>query len=281
MSNAMLIDLTRCIGCRACQAACKQWNDLPAESTENWGSYENPPRRSAKTWTTVTFNEVDQDGQFAWVFAKRQCMHCEEPACASACIVGALRKTADGAVVYDDHKCIGCRYCMVACPFNVPTFEWDKPVPYIRKCTFCTDRLAAGMEPACAKACPTEAILFGEREALLQEAHTRIKANPAQYVNHVYGENEVGGTSILYLSAVPFEKLGFPKLGSEPISRYAEVAMLAVPPTLVGVAAAMGGVYWVIQRREKMRQVALQEQDSRPTEQPSELSEGKEAHDDS
>ena len=256
MSKAMLIDLTRCIGCRACQAACKQWNNLPAETTANWGSYENPPRRSAKTWTTVTFNEVEEGDKLTWVFAKRQCMHCEEPACASACIVGALHKTPEGAVVYDDYKCIGCRYCMVACPFNVPTFEWDKPAPYIRKCTFCADRQAGGLEPACAKACPTEAILFGERETLLQEAHARIAAQPDQYVNHIYGEKEVGGTSVMYLSPVPFEKLGFPTLGPEPIPRYADIAMLAVPPTIVGVAAAMGGIYWVIKRREKMSRAA-------------------------
>ena len=256
MTQAMLIDLTRCIGCRACQAACKQWNDLPAEATDNWGSYENPPRRSAKTWTTITFNEVDDGDKFAWVFAKRQCMHCQEPACTTACIVGALQKTPAGPVVYDDKKCIGCRYCMLACPFGVPTFEWNKAVPYIRKCTFCTDRLETGMAPACSKACPTKALLFGERDELLQVGHARIEANPEKYVDHVYGETEVGGTSKLYLSSVPFEKLGFPTLGPERISRDADVAMTAVPPTVVVVAAAMSGVYWIAKRRDKMSQVA-------------------------
>lgn len=255
MAKAMLMDLTKCIGCRGCQAACKQWNDLPAETTHNWGSYENPPRRSARTWTTITFNEVTDRGNFAWVFAKRQCMHCQAPACAAACIVGALRKTPEGPVVYDDHKCIGCRYCTLACPFGVPTFEWDTPVPYIRKCTMCADRLAEGMEPACAKACPTGAILFGERDELLKEARARIQTQPGRYVRQIYGEHEAGGTSMLYLSAVPFEKLGFPSLGPEPIPRYAEVAMRAVPPTIVGVAAAMAGVYWVIKRREQMIRV--------------------------
>ncbi|RME47264.1 MAG: 4Fe-4S dicluster domain-containing protein, partial [Caldilineae bacterium] len=244
MAKAVLIDLTRCIGCRACQAACKQWNDLPAEQTRNTGSYENPPRRSAKTWTTITFNEVEYNGRFHWIFAKRQCMHCEEPACAAACIVGALHKTPDGPVVYDAHKCIGCRYCTLACPYGVPTFEWDKPVPYIRKCTMCADRLAQGMEPACTKACPTDALLFGERETLLAEARARIQAHPERYVNHIYGEKEAGGASTLYLSDVPFERLGFPVLGPEPIPRYAGVAMLAVPPTIVGMTAVMAGVYW-------------------------------------
>jgi formate dehydrogenase iron-sulfur subunit len=256
MTQAMLIDLTRCIGCRACQAACKQWNGLPAEATDNWGSYENPPRRSAKTWTTITFNEVDDGDKFAWVFAKRQCMHCQEPACTTACIVGALQKTPAGPVVYDDKKCIGCRYCMLACPFGVPTFEWNKAVPYIRKCTFCTDRLETGMAPACSKACPTKALLFGERDELLQVGHARIEANPDKYVDHVYGETEAGGTSKLYLSSVPFEKLGFPTLGPERISRDADVAMTAVPATVVVVAAAMSGVYWIAKRRDKMSQVA-------------------------
>jgi formate dehydrogenase iron-sulfur subunit len=278
MSKAMLIDLTKCIGCRACQAACKQWHDLPAESTENWGSYENPPRRSAKTWTTITFNEVDDGDKFAWVFAKRQCMHCNEPACTTACIVGALHKTAEGPVVYDDKTCMGCRYCMLACPFDVPTFEWDQAVPYIRKCTFCTDRLEARMEPACAKVCPTNALLYGERPELVAEARARIKANPDKYVDHIYGEKEAGGTSQLYLSPVPFEKLGFPTLKPEPIPRYADVAMLAVPPTIVGVAAAMGGVYWISNRREKLSQAkrnAIDEADV-VAEHQSELSEGKE-----
>jgi formate dehydrogenase iron-sulfur subunit len=258
MTKAILMDLTKCIGCRACQAACKQWNELPAESTENWGSYENPPQRSAKTWTTVTFNEVMDEDKIQWVFAKRQCMHCEDPACASACIVGALHKTAEGPVLYDDYKCIGCRYCMVACPFGVPTFEWDKSIPYIRKCTMCADRQAEGKEPACATACPTGAITFGERDELLQEARSRIRAKPNKYVDHIYGEKEAGGTSELYISPVPFEKLNFPTLEPEAIARYADVAMLAVPPTIVVAAAAMGGVYWFVKRRERLMSQAAE-----------------------
>jgi formate dehydrogenase iron-sulfur subunit len=252
MSKAMLIDLTRCIGCRSCQVACKQWNALPAEITQQTGTYENPPRLSAQTWTRVQVREVEQDGKFVWSFAKRQCMHCQEPACAAACIVGALRKTPEGPVVYDDYKCIGCRYCTLACPFGVPTFEWDTAVPYIRKCTMCTDRLAEGMEMACAKACPTKAITFGERDVLLQDARARIQAQPHKYVDYVYGEKEVGGTSVLYISNASFDKLGFPSLGPEPVPRYTEVAMAAVPPAIVVVSAAMAGVYWITRRRDRM-----------------------------
>ncbi|MEJ2109095.1 MAG: 4Fe-4S dicluster domain-containing protein [Acidobacteriota bacterium] len=256
MTKAMLMDLTACIGCRACQASCKQWNRLPAEETHNSGSYENPPRRSARTWTTVSFNEVDKDGRLQWVFAKRQCMHCEHPGCASACIVGALQKSTEGPVVYDSSRCIGCRYCMLACPFGVPTFEWDKAIPYIRKCTMCSNRLAEGKAPACSTVCPTGAVAFGNRTELLSEARSRIRNSPDKYVNHVYGEKEAGGTSELYLSPVPFSSLGFPTIRPEHVSRYADIAMLAVPPTVVTVGAAMGGIYWILKRREKLMEQA-------------------------
>ncbi len=251
MTKAMLIDLTRCIGCRGCQAACKQWHDLPGEKTTNTGSSQNPPRATDKTWTVVTFNEVNYDQQFKWVFAKRQCMHCEHPGCVSACTVGALRKTADGPVVYDASKCIGCRYCQYACPFGVPTYEWGQVLGLIRKCDFCVDRQSEGMEPACAKACPTEAITFGERNELLAEAHRRIAGAPEGYVNQVYGEHEVGGTSMLYLSAVPFALVGFPLLGAAPVSAYTESVMRQTPTIAIGAAAAASALYWIIKRRQK------------------------------
>ncbi len=252
MSVGMLIDLTKCIGCRGCQIACKQWNELPAEKTHNRGSYENPPKLSDKTWTYITFHEIADGSRVTWVFAKDGCRHCLEPSCASACIVGALHKRPDGAVVYNAHKCIGCRYCEMACPFGIPAFQWEKPVPYIQKCTFCEDRLDQGEEPACAKTCPTGAIEFGERNDLLQTAHARMKERPDKYVNHIYGEKEVGGTSVMYLSSVPFNKLGFPTYGPEPLPRYAHIAMNAVPPTIGVVTVLMGGVYWIIKRRDKM-----------------------------
>ena len=252
MSKAVLYDTTKCIGCRACQVACKQWNELPAEMTRNQGTYENPPKLSAKTFTKIRFTEVEDNGKFHFVFNKVQCMHCEHPACAAACPVGALQKTPDGPVVYDDNKCFGCRYCMVACPFGIPTFEWDDPLPWIRKCTFCADRQSKGLKPACVTACPAGALEFGEREAILQEARERITAQPNRYVDYIYGEKEVGGTSWLYLSPVPFEKLGFPVLGSEAVTLDAERAMGAVPPVLIGVAAVMSGVYWLAKRRDKI-----------------------------
>jgi len=252
MRKGMLVDLTKCIGCRACQVACKQWNDLPAEETHNWGSYQNPRTLSSKTWSLVEFTEIEQDGQFHWVFAKRQCMHCLHPACVSACPVGAFHQTEEGAVVYDSGRCIGCRYCMVVCPFEVPKFEWEKPLPFVRKCTLCVDRLEAGLEPACAKTCPTGAITFGERDALIAEAEARIQAHPEKYVDHIYGKDELGGTSWMYLSAIPFEKLGFPALGSEPVTGLSEaVAVYGTPSVAVSVAALLGGLYYWFTRREK------------------------------
>lgn len=265
MTTAVLCDVNRCIGCRGCQVACKQWNEhdefIPtkenAVKSTNRGSYENPPQLFARTWTKIRFTELEYGGKLRWVFTKLQCMHCEHPACAAACPVGALQKTPNGPVTYDDGKCIGCRYCMVACPFDIPTFEWDKPIPWIRKCTFCTtpglNRLAQGWEPACVKTCPTDALQFGDREELLSQAKKRITASPGRYVNHIYGENEVGGTSWLYISPVPFDKLGFPKLGSQPVTVDAERAMGAVLPVLVGVAATMSSIYWLIQRRQSMK----------------------------
>jgi len=262
MSKAVLYDATKCIGCRACQIACKQWNDLPAEMTTNGGTYENPPKLSAYTFTKIRFNEVDDgNGKLRFVFTKLQCMHCEHPACVAACPVGALQKTPNGPVTYDDNKCFGCRYCMVACPFGIPSFEWDKPLPWIRKCTFCADRQGGGLEPACVTTCPTGALKFGEREELLIEARERITASPGKYVNHIYGENEAGGTSWLYLSPVPFEKLGLPNLGSDAVTVNAERAMGAVPPVLLGVAAAMSGVYWLVKRRDRMGREKVNEKE--------------------
>jgi len=271
MTKAVLCDANKCIGCRGCQAACKQWNEndefIPIEEngvkSVNLGSYENPPQLSARTWTKIRFTELEDAGKLHWVFTKLQCMHCEYPACVAACPVGALEKTADGPVVYDDSKCFGCRYCMVACPFGVPTFEWDKPIPWIRKCTFCADRLDAGLEPACVKTCPTGALKLGEREELITEARRRIAAQPHKYVNHIYGEKEVGGTSWLYLSPVPFEKLGLPTLSPEPVTVDVERAMSAVPPVLIGVTAAMASVYWLIQRRQKMSQAKADEEEEK------------------
>ncbi|WP_242343301.1 4Fe-4S dicluster domain-containing protein [Anaeromyxobacter terrae] len=282
MSNATLIDTTKCIGCRSCQVTCKQWNDMPAEQTQLQPSagMQNPLTLSAKTLCVITAHEVDAPsapGGMQYVFAKRQCMHCDEPACASACPVTAIHKTKEGPVVYDESKCIGCRYCMWACPWSVPMAEWDSLAPKIHKCDMCHDRAlqpapalrngealtgedqkrfaAAIALPACVKQCPAGALKFGDREELLREARERMAASPGKYVDHVYGEREAGGTNMLYLASVPFAELGFPQVGTDALPRRSAVALGAVPPAVIGVGAALGGAYALHKRREEVAKV--------------------------
>ena len=241
----VLVDTTKCAGCWWCYAACKHSHNLPETVKPE---PDNPPKLDSDVWTTLATRKEGSQ----WLYAKRQCMHCEYPACVTACPVGALQKTADGPVVYDVDKCFGCRYCMVACPFGVPDFEWEDPTPWVRKCDFCADRLAEGLEPYCVAACTTGALKFGNRDELLAEARERIAAAPRKYVDHIYGEKEAGGTSWLYITGIPIEKMGFPSLDSDPVTVNTQRAMGAVAPVLLGAAATMAGIYWFYKRREKM-----------------------------
>jgi len=203
-SASMLYDSTICVGCRACQTACKVRAGLPHE-TDSSGLYEAPKDLSSKTWTLIKLYKDD----YSESFVKNQCMHCIEPACVSVCPVAALEKLDSGPVIYHKERCIGCRYCMAACPFHIPKTEWEKPLPYIQKCDFCADRQANGEEPACSEACPTGALIYGSRKAMLDTAKARLVSDN-NYVQHIYGEKEAGGTSMLYISDVDFLKLGFP-----------------------------------------------------------------------
>ncbi|OQY26043.1 MAG: hypothetical protein B6I34_00765 [Anaerolineaceae bacterium 4572_32.1] len=240
-SKGVLVDITKCVGCGLCQAACEQWNNLPMEQVDR---SQDTPSLSAWTWTLPELTEIEKDGEVNRVFAKRQCMHCLHPACVSACPVGALRKTESGPVVYDASRCIGCRYCMVACPFGIPKLEWEKSLPRIRKCTFCADRQQAGLEPACTAACPTGALTFGNREDLIAEAEARLQEHPERYVSHLYGKDELGGTSWMYLSPVSFEELDFPDLETESVTQLSEtVATYGTAGIVVGVTAVLGGLY--------------------------------------
>lgn len=234
---AMLYDATRCVGCRACETACKEWNKLPPEP-------EPPSDLTAHTWTLI---KQYQEGPIV-SFRKYQCMHCLHPGCVSVCTVGALRKTEQGPVVYDASKCIGCRYCQYGCPFGVPKFEWEKALGLIGKCTFCADRLAQGLMPACAEACPVGALTFGTRKQMLEEARDRIARHPDRYVDHIYGETEAGGTSVLFLSAVPFDKLGFPDLGPEPVAEASVTVMNATPTIITLAVVLLSGLYWFLNR---------------------------------
>ncbi len=224
-----LVDLTRCVGCRKCEEACSSVNGLPAPERLNCECtiYDKKRRPDEKAFTVVNryftgkLNNFDKPLP---TFVKVQCMHCQDPACVSACIVGALTKDQNGAVKYDVSRCIGCRYCMVACPFEIPAYEYNDPItPRVMKCTFCYDRISKqGGVPGCATICPTEAITFGKRKTLLLIAKKRLKENPNDYIDHVYGETEVGGTSWLYITAVSFEKLNLPALPDKPSPKLSE-----------------------------------------------------------
>jgi len=202
---AVLVDLTVCVGCRTCEAACAEAHGLPEPDWSDDFSYETERFADEEQWTVVNRHETSR-GE---VFAKRQCMHCVQPACAAACLTKALLKTPEGPVVWRADKCMGCRFCMVSCPFDVPKFEYHSAVPRIQKCRMCWDRLRQGEEPACVESCPSGALTFGTRSELLRLARERIVQSPNQYVDHIYGEHEAGGTGWLYLSPVPFEELGF------------------------------------------------------------------------
>ncbi|MFO7749703.1 MAG: hydrogenase 2 operon protein HybA [Desulfobacteraceae bacterium] len=225
-----LVDLTRCIGCRKCEEACSKVNQLPAPESPHCQCtiFDQKRRPDESAYTVVNryfIGKVDKFDQPLPTFAKVQCMHCQDPACASACIVGALTKDElTGAVAYDVTKCIGCRYCMVACPFEIPAYEYFDPItPRVMKCTFCNERISKeGGLPACAAICPTEAITFGKRKTLLNLARKRITENPGTYIDHVYGEKEVGGTSWLYISSVPFQAVNLPVLPDRPSPKLAE-----------------------------------------------------------
>jgi formate dehydrogenase iron-sulfur subunit len=248
----MLVDTTRCLGCRACEAACSEKNHLaePVRSGDP-AVFEVKRTTDSHAYTVVNrYANPKEGGEPTYV--KTQCMHCLQPACASACPVKALEKTSEGPVIYHKDRCIGCRYCMVACPFNITKFEYETPFPYVRKCQQCYDRLQQGKIPACAEACPGGALTFGKRAELLEIAKTRIYQNPDQYVHHIYGEHEVGGTGWLYISDVPFEKLGFSMhLGTKPYPEFTQGALSMVPFVLIMWPPLLMGLYTFAKKGEE------------------------------
>ena len=241
--KGVLVDTTACIGCRNCEWACKTAHALPTPGVETYedASVFSAMRRPDETALTVV-NRCDETS------VKVQCMHCDHPACVSVCIVGAFSKKEDGSVVWDTDKCIGCRYCMAACPFQVPAFEYRKALqPKIMKCDFCFERRKDGGLPACVEACPAEALTYGPRTELIRVAKERVARAPARYVKHVYGEYEVGGTSWMYLAGRDFKDLQFPKLGKSPapgISESIQHGIFAyfVPP--VALYGLLGVLMW-------------------------------------
>lgn len=247
----VLVDTTVCIGCRHCEWACKTSHGLPTpalESYEDTSVFKEMRRPDDKALTVVNRYENLKDPKLPYT-VKVQCMHCDHPACVSACIVGALSKEEDGSVTWDTRKCIGCRYCIVACPFQIPAFEYHQALePDIRKCDFCFERRKEGKLPACVEACPAEALTYGPREELVRVAQKRIKRSPQRYVNYVYGEYEVGGTSWMYLAGRDFPGLQFPKLGKNPAPGVSEsiqhgIFAYFVPP--VALYGLLGLLMWI------------------------------------
>ncbi len=259
MSKGVLIDLTRCIGCGSCTVACKLWNETKFDT--KIPATGDQAKLTSENWTAVKRHEVEAENEPAWRFVKEQCLHCEHPACASACFSKALQKTSEGPVVYHPELCVGCRYCMVACPFTIPKYQWEKALPFVAKCQMCSTRLDQGEAPACVAVCPTGVMKFGERADLLQEANQRM-GNNANYVQHIYGEHEVGGTSWMYISDIPFEQLGF-KMGltTRPLPEYTHDGFLKYTPFIaVGWGLVLSGLYFYTKRRRQLTQEKKQKQ---------------------
>ena len=256
MSKAILYDSTLCIGCRECERACSaRWN-LPYDD-----KIAAEEKLSAHKLTAI---QTHGDK-----YSRRICMHCAEPTCVSVCPVGALQKTALGPVVYDETKCMGCRYCMTACPFQIPVYEWSKRLPRVRKCDMCYDRQSAGKPTACTEACPVGATVCGERDALVAEAKKRLADKPGQYHPYIYGLHEVGGTSVLFLSAVPFEQLGLATdLPQEALPVLTWRALSHIPDVVSIGAVLMGGIYWITHRREAVAKAEGAEKKAGRAEKP-------------
>lgn len=234
----VLYDSTRCVGCRTCEYECAAAHGLPTPKDEI-----EAVRKTDETCNTVVNTFQTSKGE---VYVKRQCMHCNEPACGAACLTEAMHKNESGPVTWDSKKCMGCRYCMISCPFDMPKFEFNSANPKIQKCDMCFDRQKAGEKPVCVSNCPNEALLYGTRRELLKEARKRISEQPDLYVDHIYGENEAGGTGWLYLSPVPFSELGmnttlqqasYPALTKGFLYSVPSIDVL-LPPLLLGIYAA-------------------------------------------
>ena len=223
---SVLVDAKRCIGCRECETACAIQNGLPVPDTKDKSVFEEIREPTPTQWTVV--NRFDTET--GRVFVKKQCMHCNQAACSTACLTEAMKKTEEGPVIWREGKCMGCRYCMVSCPFTIPKFEYHSANPKIQKCIFCYERLAEGEAPACVQSCPVDALQFGPRREMVQAARNRVSGNPRSYVQHIYGEDEVGGTGWLYVSPVPFDEIGFrTDLGGDPVPELTQSFLYAVP----------------------------------------------------
>ncbi|MEO8500755.1 MAG: 4Fe-4S dicluster domain-containing protein [Vicinamibacteria bacterium] len=244
----VLVDTTRCIGCRACEVACGQANGMLVPDVLKDAALEKERTTSEKQWTVVNRYKTEKGD----VFVKKQCMHCWQPACTAACLTNAMFKTKEGPVIWRADKCMGCRYCMVSCPYNIPKFEYNEWNPDIQKCTMCYGRLQEGKRPACVEACPADALMFGQKRDLMEIARVRIYNHPRQYVRHIYGEQEVGGTGWLYIASVPFDQLGFPtNLGTTPYPEYTKEFLYSVPILDFGLPTLLIGLKLLVDQAGK------------------------------
>lgn len=256
--KGMLTDVTKCIGCQRCVESCVRQNKLPREFLSRFTSGDG---LSANRFTAIVKTRDPETGK--WHMVRRHCMHCLDPGCAAACLVGAFSKTPDGAVTYDADMCIGCRYCMLACPFSIPRYEYNKPLPYVRKCKMNDECRVEGGKPACVAACPTGATIFGTRDELLRIARKRIQDNPDRYIDHIYGEKEFGGTSVMYISSIPigdvlqiptkkeFEQMRLPQLAHKSVPKMVEPWVWVTPVQFVTVSAGLAGI-WLFRRRSRL-----------------------------
>ncbi len=236
----ILVDTTKCTGCSECVDACVEANSLGEEVHQ---AQQVGDGLSARRWSAIVESPEGTP-------VRKFCRHCLEPACVSVCPVGAMYKTEAGPVIYDSRKCMGCRYCMMACPFGIPRYEWEKTAPLVRKCTLCYERLQQGQIPACVEACPEKALVFDDRDELLKQAYSRIAAEPGKYLPKVYGEREAGGTSVLYLSAVPLDFLGLNGgPGEAPLPDLSWNWLSKVPGLALSTGGLMTGLFWIIGRR--------------------------------
>jgi len=253
-SFGILHDTTRCIGCRKCEEACSDVNELPVpeQPFDDLSVLEQERRTRSDAYTVV--NRFKGKENPLPVFVKKQCNHCLEPACASACFVRALRKVKTGAVIYDASLCVGCRYCMIACPFNIPTYEYDEPLtPRVTKCTMCHPRIEKGLLPGCVEKCPKEALTFGPREKLIKTARQRIEKHPDTYIDHIYGENEMGGTSWMTIAGTPFSEIGMREdLGTQTASSYTAGPLATVPVVVALWPVLLTGIYAISKRKDKI-----------------------------
>jgi formate dehydrogenase iron-sulfur subunit len=253
----VLVDVTRCTGCNKCVDACVTANHL---DEAHHIPQQAPDGLSSDRWLAIV--QSPEGG-----FVRKSCRHCLDAACVSVCPVGAMTQTPEGVVVYDVQKCMGCRYCMMACPFGIPRYEWDSPAPLIRKCTLCYDRLVEGKMPACVDACLEQVLTFGERSELLVFAHEQLAQTPNDYLQKVYGEFEVGGTALMYISNIPLDFLGFNGTPGE--EAYPELTwkwLSKVPAITIGAAGLMTGLFWIIGRRMQV-EAAKQTQTNKPSEE--------------